>query len=92
MLKKQQGIGEGDFDLLAMIGSFIGIQGVWVTLIIASISASLIGLILIFANKLSRNTKFPFGPFIATGAVTYLFSLYSHTTSLVHKVLAYLVP
>jgi leader peptidase (prepilin peptidase)/N-methyltransferase len=76
-LKKQQGIGEGDFDLLAMIGSFTGISGVWISLLFASFSASIIGLILIGLKKISKNTMVPFGPFIAFGALFYIFSIYS---------------
>jgi len=78
-IKKQQGIGEGDFDLLAMIGSFTGVGGVWGSLLFASFSASLVGLILIGLKKISKNSMVPFGPFIALGAIVYIFSIYSQS-------------
>ena len=77
-LRKQQGIGEGDFDLLAMIGSFTGIGGVWITLLVASLFASIISLILISLKKISKNTMVPFGPFLAIGAIIYILSFYSN--------------
>jgi leader peptidase (prepilin peptidase)/N-methyltransferase len=69
----KEGMGGGDIKLLAMIGAFIGWQGVFFTIFIASATGSLIGVIvMLFANK---NMKFavPFGPFLAIGAVSYLF-------------------
>lgn len=75
-LKKQQGIGEGDFDLMAMIGSFTGIAGVWISLLLASILASIVGLTLISMKKISKDSRIPFGPFIALGAIIYIFSIY----------------
>lgn len=81
-LKKQQGIGEGDFDLLAMIGSFTGINGAWMSLLLASFLASIIGLLLISMKKISKNTMVPFGPFIAIGAIIYIFTIYSHINPL----------
>jgi len=77
-LKKKQGIGEGDFELLAMIGSFTGISGVWFTLLFSSFSASIVGLLLIFLKKISKESMVPFGPFIALGAIMYIFSFYSN--------------
>jgi len=77
-LRKQQGIGEGDFDLLAMIGSFTGIGGVWITLLVASLFASIISFILISLKKISKNTMVPFGPFLAIGAIIYILSFYSN--------------
>lgn len=76
-LRKQHGIGEGDFDLLAMIGSFTGIKGAWMSLLFSSFLASIIGLILISMKKISKNSMVPFGPFIAIGAIIYIFTAFS---------------
>ena len=73
---KKQGLGEGDFDLLALIGAFTGIQGAWMSLFIGSVAGSIIGIFLILVEKYSRNTKIPFGPFLAFGALFYLFSIF----------------
>lgn len=67
------GMGQGDIELLMIIGTFLGITGWWITLILASALGSLYGIfsILLFKNKIG---KIPFGPFLALGAV--LYSLY----------------
>lgn len=69
MLTKKEGIGVGDIELLAFIGSFLGSMGVWLTLLIGSITGSLIGLTYLFICHASRSTKIPFGPFLAFSAM-----------------------
>jgi len=72
-LTGKEGMGGGDIKLLGMIGAFIGWQGVLFTIFIASASGSIIGgILMLFARK---NLKFavPFGPFLAIGAISYLF-------------------
>ena len=68
-LTGKKGMGDGDFELLALIGSFLGLYGTWYTLMIASIAGSLIGLALISLGRAGRNTKIPFGPFLAAAAI-----------------------
>jgi leader peptidase (prepilin peptidase)/N-methyltransferase len=68
----KEGMGQGDLELLAFIGSFIGIFGVWFTILIGSILGSLIGIIYLYAGKKSRTTKIPFGPFLALAAIIYV--------------------
>lgn len=53
VILKKPGMGFGDVKLLAMIGAFIGWQGVLGTLMLACILGSAIGLSLILAGKLS---------------------------------------
>ncbi|MBT5014969.1 prepilin peptidase [bacterium] len=76
LLTGKLGMGEGDFDLLAMIGSFTGIGGMWFSLMIGSVLGSIIGLffVLISKNK-NMSQPIPFGPFLAGGSI--LFSLFS---------------
>lgn len=69
----QDGIGEGDMELLAMIGSFIGFKGVWFSVMSGSIIGLITGsLYLCLAGKHSK-TPIPFGPSLALGAVIFLF-------------------
>jgi len=67
----REGIGSGDFDLLAFIGSFTGITGCWISLMIGSLLGSLFGLNQIIRGKAHRTTKIPFGPFLAIGALIF---------------------
>ena len=71
---KRRGIGQGDLELLALIGSFTGILGCWVSLLIGSIMGSLVSFIYIAINPQQdiRTLKIPFGPFLAFGAITFV--------------------
>ncbi len=70
-LKKHDGLGQGDLELIAMIGSFTGLLGCWFTILFGSILGTLCaGLYLIFARK--KIQILPFGPFLAVGAATFV--------------------
>ncbi|MBA2307429.1 prepilin peptidase [Candidatus Dependentiae bacterium] len=68
-----EGLGEGDLDLLAMIGSFTGILGAWTSLFIGSFFGAIIGLIVVFITK-DRSRAIPFGPWLSLGAIIYVFT------------------
>ncbi len=69
----KQGIGQGDFELLALIGSFLGPIGVWLSVMIGSTAGLLICAPYLFLTKKSRATRIPFVPFLAFGALIYFF-------------------
>ncbi len=73
LLAKKEGMGGGDIKLLAMIGAFLGWQGVLVTLFLGSFLGTLVGLGLILVWKKDRTYAVPFGPFLSLGAVIHLF-------------------
>ncbi len=77
LLTGKQGMGVGDFELLAFIGSFLGVCGCWMSLVLGSILGSLYALIQVIAGRAGRDTKVPFGPFLAFGAL--LFVLFKQT-------------
>jgi len=70
-LKKHDGLGQGDLDLFAMIGSFIGLVGCWTTILIGSVVGTFIGCIYMMMQKKHIETL-PFGPFLALGAMTFV--------------------
>jgi leader peptidase (prepilin peptidase)/N-methyltransferase len=73
-LKKREGMGGGDIKLLAMIGAFIGWQGVVMTIFIGSFAGTIVGgLQMILGRRFDGRLRIPFGPFLAIGAVTYVF-------------------
>jgi leader peptidase (prepilin peptidase)/N-methyltransferase len=67
------GMGLGDVKMIAMIGAFLGWQGVVFTLFAGSMSGAAVGLGLMAAGRLNQEKKLPFGVFLAFGALTYLF-------------------
>ncbi len=70
---KKEGMGGGDIKLIAMIGAFLGWQGVLLTIFLASLSGAIIGILMILLRGRSRADLIPFGPYLAFGAVTSLF-------------------
>jgi leader peptidase (prepilin peptidase) / N-methyltransferase len=67
------GMGGGDIKLLAMIGAFLGWPSIPVTLFVASVLGSVIGIGLMVATGAGRRLALPFAPFLCTGALIYLF-------------------
>ncbi len=71
-IKGQEGLGLGDIELIALIGSFLGVIGVWTTIIIASLVGTATGLIYCTFAKKSYAVRIPFGPFLALGALLFV--------------------
>ena len=69
----QEGMGLGDVKMLGMIGAFLGPLGVAVTVLLASLAGSLVGLLLIALGSGDRRMRLPFGVFLAAGAVASFF-------------------
>lgn len=67
LLTKKEGMGYGDFKLLAALGAWFGWQALPFIVLFASSSAAIVGLSLIIFKKHERNTPIPFGPFLAAG-------------------------
>ncbi|TWI71181.1 type 4 prepilin peptidase 1 [Desulfobotulus alkaliphilus] len=73
LLTGRDGMGGGDIKLLAMIGAFIGWQGVLFTIFASSLTGTLIGILAMIRQKEGMRLAIPFGPFLAFGALLYLF-------------------
>jgi leader peptidase (prepilin peptidase)/N-methyltransferase len=72
-MQGQEGIGQGDLELLATIGVFTGPLGVWCSLLLGSLFGSLVGVaFLVRQRAYIRFLKIPFGPFLASGALLYI--------------------
>ena len=70
---KREGMGMGDVKLLAMIGAFLGVGGVFFTIILGSIAGSIAGLFMLIGHSGDEKMKIPFGPFLSLGAVCFIF-------------------
>lgn len=68
-LRKIEGLGMGDVKMLALIGAFLGWPLVLLTLAVASILGSLVGLGLILARRGDMKLALPFGTFLAIAAM-----------------------
>ena len=67
-VRHEEGLGMGDVKMLAMVGAFLGWQLTLVTLMLASLSGTIIGLLLIVTRRGGMKYALPFGTFLALGA------------------------
>ena len=61
----KEGMGYGDFKLLAALGAFVGPQGLIPIILISSIVGTVIGGTMLIVRGRDRQTPIPFGPFLA---------------------------
>lgn len=69
----KEGMGYGDFKLLAAIGAWFGWQMLPLVILLSSVVGAFVGIALIVFAKHGRNTPIPFGPYLAGGGVIALF-------------------
>jgi leader peptidase (prepilin peptidase)/N-methyltransferase len=72
-LTKKEGMGGGDIKLLAMMGAFLGWKSVPFIIFVSSLVGSVIGVTVMAAQKKDAKLALPFGPFLALGAIAYIF-------------------
>ncbi|BCR04677.1 type 4 prepilin-like proteins leader peptide-processing enzyme [Desulfuromonas versatilis] len=73
LLTKKEGMGGGDIKLLAMLGAFLGWKAVLPIIFISSLLGSLVGVPVMLLKKADSKLAIPFGPFLAAGALIFLF-------------------
>jgi len=69
----KDGMGGGDIKLLAMIGAFLGWKGVLFTIMASSLIGTVVGIVLMVRAGKGIKMALPFGPFLAIGAILYLY-------------------
>ena len=69
----KEGMGFGDFKLLAAIGAWLGWQMLPVTLLLSSVVGAAIGVAMIVLVRHDRRVPIPFGPYLAGGGLVALF-------------------
>jgi leader peptidase (prepilin peptidase)/N-methyltransferase len=69
----KEGMGFGDFKLLAAIGAWLGWQMLPLTILLSSFVGAVVGIALIVLAKRGRNVPIPFGPYLAAAGLLALF-------------------
>jgi len=73
LIRKKEGMGLGDVKFLAMIGAFLGWKAVILTLVLSSFVGAIVGYLSLRLSGKGSHEPIPFGPFLALGAVAYMF-------------------
>ena len=69
----KEGMGYGDFKLLAAIGAWLGWQILPLVILSSSLVGAVVGITLIVVARHGRNVPIPFGPYLAGGGLIALF-------------------
>jgi len=69
----REAMGRGDLKFLAAIGAFLGWRGVLFSIFAGSVAGSIVGLTALLIGKRVWSAKLPFGPYLAFGAVIWMF-------------------
>lgn len=77
VLTGREGLGGGDIKLLAWIGALLGWRAIPFVILSSSVLGSIVGIVISRKNEDGLKTMIPFGPFLAVGALLYLFGLKS---------------
>ncbi len=67
LIRKKQGMGHGDFKMLAMLGAWLGPLSMIEALVLAVLSSLAVNLTLLLFNKIHKDQTLPFGPWLAFG-------------------------
>ena len=65
LLTGKEGMGYGDFKLLAVFGAWMGWQSLLLVVILSSLVGAIVGICLIVLRGRDRNIPIPFGPYLA---------------------------
>lgn len=69
----KEGMGFGDFKLLAAIGAWLGWKMLPLVILLSSLVGAVVGIALIVLARRGREVPIPFGPYLATAGVIALF-------------------
>lgn len=73
LMTGKDGMGYGDFKLLAAIGAWLGWQILPLTILLSSLVGAVVGIALIIFARHGRQVPIPFGPYLAGGGLISLF-------------------
>lgn len=70
---KKDAMGEGDFFLAAVLGAYLGWEGMLLALFIAYVAAAVVAIAFLFSGKVKFGQYIPFGPALVFGGITTLY-------------------
>ena len=73
LLTGKEGMGYGDFKLLAAIGAWTGWQVLPFVIVISAGIGAVIGTAMLLLSRRGMDTRIPFGPYLALGGIAALF-------------------
>jgi leader peptidase (prepilin peptidase) / N-methyltransferase len=70
----KEGMGYGDFKLLAALGAWMGWQQLPIIILLSSLVGAIVGVVLILAKQRGASQTIPFGPYLAgAGAIAWFY-------------------
>lgn len=72
LLTGKEGMGYGDFKLLAAFGAWFGWQSILTIVLLSSFAGAIIGISLILLKRNEKGNPIPFGPYLAIAGWLYL--------------------
>lgn len=72
IVRKREGMGHGDFKMLAMIGAWSGLTAIPLSLLIACILSIIVNGVLMVCKRIHLQQATPFGPYLAVAALMIL--------------------
>jgi len=73
LIRGKEGMGAGDFKLLAALGAWMGWQAIPSIILLSSAVGAIVGIALIVFRQHDREVPIPFGPYLAGGGIAALF-------------------
>ena len=73
LIRGKEGMGAGDFKLLAALGAWMGWQLIPSIILLSSAVGALVGIGLIVMRRHDKDVPIPFGPYLAGGGIAALF-------------------
>lgn len=73
LIRGKEGMGAGDFKLLAALGAWLGWQLIPSIILLSSAVGAFVGILLIALRQHGRDVPIPFGPYLAGGGIAALF-------------------
>ena len=70
IVRNKDGLGQGDFKLLAAIGTWVGWHLLSIAVLIALAIGFIYGFVRVLQKQYSQETGIPFGPFLAMGCIS----------------------